>query len=106
MPLTARQQLILSEAIAEIDAPYPGRSAEGPRWDGLALTIRNRIASRHRAALSTGMETPGPMFSEEQVLQVMNQLVEKGLLTVARGADYSRRVMVTGPGRAALPPKE
>ena len=101
--LTARQRLVLSEAVAEIDTPYPGRSEEGPRWDGLALTIRNRVASRHRAALATGLEEPGPMLSQEQVLQIMTQLVDKGLLTVARGADYTRRVTVTDEGRAALP---
>ena len=74
-----------------------------PRWDGLALTIRNRLASRHRAALATGIEQPGPMLSQEQVVQVMTQLVDKGLLVVARGADYTRRVSVTEAGRAALP---
>ena len=104
--ITARQLLVLVEAVAEMDTPYPGRGEGGPRWDGLALTIRNRIASRHRAALATGMETPGPILSQEQVLQVMNQLVEKGLLTVARGADYTRRVTVTEAGRAALPTPE
>jgi hypothetical protein len=103
MPLTARQQLVLAEAVAEIDTPYPGSGGKGPRWDGLALTIRNRIASRHRAARATGLEEPGPMLSEDQVLQIMNQLVDKGLLVAARGADYSRRVEVTEAGRAALP---
>lgn len=103
MALPARQQLILAEAVAEIDAPYPGRGDAGARWDGLALTIRNRLASRHRAALATGMEEPGPILSQEQVLQTMTQLVEKGLLAVARGADYTRRVSVTAAGRAALP---
>ena len=101
--LTARQRLVLSEAVAEIDTPYPGRGEGGPRWDGLALTIRNRVASRHRSALATGLEEPGPMLSQEQVIQIMTQLVDKGLLTVARGADYTRRVNVTPEGRAALP---
>jgi hypothetical protein len=103
MTLTARQRLVLVEAVAEIDTPYPGRGEGGPRWDGLALTIRNRLAARHRSARATGLEEPGPMFSQEQVLQVMTQLVDKGLLTVARGADYTRRVSVTDAGRAALP---
>ena len=106
MTLTPRQRLVLVEAVAEMDTPYPGRSEEGPRWDGLALTIRNRIASRHRSALATGMEEPGPMLSQEQVVQILTQLVDKGLLVAARGADYSRRVLVTEAGRAALPPKE
>jgi hypothetical protein len=104
MPLTARQRLVLSEAVAEIDTPYPGRGEGGPRWDGLALTIRNRLASRHRAARSTGLEEPGPMLSQEQVVQIMTQLVDKGLLTVARGADYTRRVQATEAGRAAATP--
>ena len=104
MSLTARQLLVLSEAVAEIDTPYPGSGDAGPRWDGLVLTIRNRLASRHRAALATGLEEPGPMLSEPQVLQIMTQLVDKGLLTVARGADYTRRVGVTEAGRASLPP--
>jgi hypothetical protein len=105
MKLPARQQLVLVEAVAEIDAPYPGAGNEGPRWDGLAFTIRNRLASRHRAALATGFDKPGPILSQEQVLQTMTQLVEKGLLEVARGADYTRRVRVTDAGRAALPPE-
>lgn len=104
--LTARQQLVLAEAVSEIDTPYPGRGEAGPRWDGLALSIRNRVASRHRVAVSTGFDKPGPMLSEDQVLQLMNQLVDKGLLTVARGADYTRRVTVTEAGRAALPSDE
>lgn len=103
MKLTARQQLVLAEAVAEIDAPYPGRSTEGPRWDGLVLTIRNRIASRYRAAVANALDKPGLILSEEQVLQIMNQLVDKGLFTVARASDYSRRVSVTAEGRAALP---
>jgi len=102
MTLTARQQLVLVEAVAEIDTPYPGSSG-GPRWDGLAFTIRNRLAARHRAALATGLEKPGPIFSEDQVRQIMTQLVDKGLLAVARGADYTRRVAVTDAGRGALP---
>ena len=106
MSLTARQLLVLSEAVAEIDTPYPGSGDAGPRWDGLVLTIRNRLASRHRAALATGFDKPGPILSQEQVLQVMNQLVDKGLLLVARGADYTRRVSVTVDGRAALPTEE
>jgi len=99
--LTARQQLVLGEVIAEIDVALPG--GEGPRWDGLVLDIRNRLAARHRSALSTGMETPGPMLSESQVAQLMTQLCDKGLLVVARGADYTKRVRVTEAGRAALP---
>lgn len=102
MTLTARQRLVLAEAVAEIDTPYPGSGGEGPRWDGLLLTIRNRVASRHRSALAIGMEEPGPMLSEPQVLQIMTQLVDKELLLVARGADYSKRVRVTEAGRAAL----
>lgn len=101
MTLTARQQLVLAEVVAEIDVALPG--GEGPRWDGLVLDIRNRLAARHRSALATGMEKPGPMLSEAQVGQLMTQLCEKGLLTVARGADYTRRVRVTEAGRAALP---
>lgn len=100
--LTARQRLVLAEAVAEIDTPYPGSSEAGPRWDGLVLTIRNRVASRHRAALATGFDKPGPMFSEDQVAQLLTQLVDKGLLVVARGADYTRRATVTTAGRAAL----
>jgi hypothetical protein len=103
MPLSARQQLVLSEAVAEIDTPYPGMGEGGPRWDGLVLTIRNRLAARHRTALATGFDKPGPMLSPEQVAQILTQLVDKGLLTVARGADYTRRVSVTEAGRAALP---
>lgn len=106
MTLTARQQLVLAEAVAEIDAPYPGTGDRGPRWDGLAFTIRNRIAGRHRAALATGLDRPGPILSQEQVLQIMTQLVDKGLLAVARGEDYTRRVNVTDAGRAALPADE
>lgn len=102
MTLTARQRLVLVEAVAEIDAPYPGRGDAGPRSDGLALTIRNRLAARHRTALATGMDTPGPMLSEDQVVQIMKQLVDKGLLAVARGADYTRRTTVTPEGRAVL----
>jgi hypothetical protein len=52
------------------------------------------------------MEEPGPVLSEAQVLQVMTQLVEKGLLVVARGADYTKRVSMTDAGRAALPGSE
>jgi hypothetical protein len=104
--LTARQRLVLSEAVAEIDIPYPGGGAGGPRWDGLALSIRNRLAARHRAARATGLEEPGPMLSESQVVQIMTQLCDKGLLSVARGADYTRRVSVTAEGRAALPTEE
>jgi hypothetical protein len=100
--LTARQRLVLAEAVAEIDVPIPGRNESGPRWDGLALSIRNQLAARHRSAVTTGFDKPGPMLSEDQVLQIMNQLVDKGLLTVARGADYSKRVTVTESGRAAL----
>ncbi len=106
LSLSARQRLVLVEAVAEIDTLYPGSGEGGPRWDGLAFTIRNRLASRHRAALATGLDTPGPILSQEQVLQVMTQLVDKGLLAVARGADYTRRVSVTEAGRAALPPLE
>jgi DNA-binding PadR family transcriptional regulator len=106
MPLTARQQLVLVEAVAEIDTPLPGSGESGPRWDGLVLTIRNRLAARHRTALATGFDKPGPMLSEQQVVQILTQLVEKGLLTVARGADYTRRVSVTEAGRAALPVEE
>ena len=103
--LTARQQLVLAEVIAEVDVAIPG-SESGPRWDGLVLAIRNRLAARHRTALSTGMERPGPMLSAEQVAQILTQLVEKGLLTVARGADYTRRVQVTEAGRAARPTEQ
>jgi hypothetical protein len=103
MPLTARQQLVLVEAVAEIDTPYPGMGEGGPRWDGLVLTIRNRLAARHRTALATGFDKPGPMLSQDQVVQILTQLVDKGLLTVARGADYTRRVTVTEAGRAELP---
>ncbi|MGZ8378046.1 MAG: hypothetical protein ACXWZS_04300 [Gemmatirosa sp.] len=103
MTLTARQRLVFEEAAAEIDIPYPGSGDRGARWDGLAFSIRNRLAARHRSALATGMEQPGPMLSQEQVTQIMTQLVEKGLLTVARGADYTRRVHVTAEGRALLP---
>ena len=104
--LTARQQLVLAETVAEIDVPIPGSSEEGPRWDGLVLTIRNRLAARHRSALATGMEKPGPMLSAEQVAQILTHLVDKGLLTVGRSADYTRRVQVTEAGRAALPNDE
>jgi hypothetical protein len=100
--LTARQKLVLREVLAEVDVPLPG-GAGGPRWDGLALGIRTRLAARHRTALATGMEEPCPMLSESQVAQIMTQLVDKGLLSVARGADYTRRVCVTPEGRAALP---
>jgi hypothetical protein len=102
--LTARQRLVLAEVLAEIDAAIPG--AGGPRWDGLVLDIRNRLAARHRTALATGMEKPGPMLSGDQVGQILTQLTDKGLLVVARGADYSRRVQVTDAGRAALPPED
>jgi DNA-binding MarR family transcriptional regulator len=101
--LTPRQRLILAEVLAEVATPVPGDGGVGPRWDGLVLDIRNRLAARHRAALASGMEKPGPMLSGEQVAQILTQLVDKGLLTVARGADYSRRVRVTEAGRAALP---
>jgi hypothetical protein len=105
--LTARQRLILAEVIGEVDVPVPGGEG-GPRWDGLVLDIRNRLAARHRSARATGMEKPGIMPSAEQVAQILNQLVDKGLLTVARGADYTRRVQVTEAGRAAgaSPPEE
>lgn len=102
MTLTARQQLVLAEVVAEIDVVLPG-SDVGPRWDGLVMDIRNRLAARHRSALATGMEKPGPMLSSEQVAQILTQLCDKGLLIVARGADYTRRVRVTEAGRAALP---
>jgi hypothetical protein len=104
--LTARQRLVLVEVAAEVDTPLPGRGEGGPRWDGLVLDIRNRLAARHRSALATGMEKPGPMLSAEQVTQILTQLCEKGLLVVARGADYTRRVQVTEAGRAALPTEE
>ena len=103
--LTPRQRLVLVEAVAEIDAPYPGRDEGGPRWDGLVLTIRNRLMARARTAIATGFDKPGPMLSPEQVAQILTQLVDKGLLVVARGADYTRRVVVTDGGRAALPPE-
>jgi hypothetical protein len=103
MPLTARQQLVLVEAVAEIDTPYPGSGDVGPRWDGLVLTIRNRLMARYRTAVSTGFDKPGIMLSPEQVAQILTQLVDKGLLVVARGADYTRRVTVTDAGRAELP---
>jgi hypothetical protein len=103
--LTARQRLVLAEVLAEIDAAIPGGGGGGPRWDGLVLDIRNRLAARHRTALATGMETPGPMLSGDQVGQILTQLADKGLLVVARGADYSRRVQVTEAGRAAMPPE-
>lgn len=99
--LTARQRLILAEVIGEVDVPVPGEGEVGPRWDGLVLAIRNRLAARHRSARATGMEKPGIMPSAEQVAQILTQLVDKGLLTVARGADYTRRVQVTEAGRAA-----
>ena len=102
MALTARQQLVFSEAVAEIDTPYPGSGDRGTRWDGLAFTIRNRLAARHRAALANGLDRPGPILSQEQVQQIMTQLVDKGLLSVARGDDYTRRVRITDAGRAAL----
>ena len=47
--------------------------------------------------MTTGFDKPGLMLSEDQVLQIMNQLVDKGLIAVARGADYSRRVTITEP---------
>ncbi len=103
MKLTARQQLVLAETVAEVDLPIAANAGGGPRWDGLVLSIRNRLAARHRAALSTRLETPGPVLSAEQVAQILGQLVDKGLITVARGADYSRRVQVTETGRATLP---
>lgn len=102
MTLTARQRLVLAEVVAEVDAGVPGG---GPRWDRLVLDIRNRLAARHRAALATGMETPGLVLSGDQVAQILTQLAGKGLLAVARGADYSRRVQVTEAGRATLPPE-
>ena len=101
--LTARQRLVLAEVLAEIDAAIPGGG--GPRWDGLVLDIRNRLAARHRTASATGMEQPGLILSGDQVAQVLTQLADKGLVAVARGADYSRRVQVTEAGRAALPPQ-
>jgi DNA-binding MarR family transcriptional regulator len=104
--LTARQRLVLAEVIAEVDTPAPGEGGVGPRWDGLVLDIRNRLAARHRTALATGMEKPGPMLSAEQVAQILTQLADKGLLAAARGADYSRRVRLTEAGREALPPDE
>lgn len=100
MTLTARQRLILAEVLAEVDAAIPGG---GPRWDGLVLDMRTRLAARHRTALATGMEQPGPILSGDQVARVLAQLADKGLLVVVRGADYSRRVQVTEAGRAALP---
>ena len=103
MPLTARQQLVLAEAVAQIDTPLPWQGDVGPRWDGLVLSIRNRLAARHRTALATGFDKPGSMFSEQQVAQILTQLVDKGLLVVARGADYTKRVTVTEAGRGALP---
>lgn len=106
MTITARQRLVLVEAAAEIDTPYPGSTDEGARWDDVAFTIRNRVAARHRTAVSTGFDKPGPMLSQEQVLQIMTQLVDKGMLAVARGADYTRRVTVTPAGRAELPVEE
>src|SRR3712207_9009652 len=51
----------------------------GPRWDGLVLTIRNRLMARARSAIATGFDKPGPMLSEPQVAQILTQLVEKGL---------------------------
>ena len=105
MTLTARQRLVLAEVVAEVDTPGPGESGVGPRWDGVVLDIRNRLAARHRSALATGMEKPGPMLSGEQVAQILTQLVDKGLLEAARGADYTRRVRLTEAGRAALPPE-
>ena len=103
--LTARQLLVLGEVVAECDVPMPGTGDGGPRWDGLVLAIRNRLAARHRSALATGMEKPGPMLSAEQVAQILTQLADKGLITVARGADYTRRVQVTEAGRAAGAPE-
>jgi DNA-binding PadR family transcriptional regulator len=104
--LTARQRLVFEEVVAEVDTPIPGSGGGGPRWDGLVLAIRNRLAARHRAALATGMEKPGPMLSADQVTQLLTQLCDKGLIVVARGADYTRRVQVTEAGRTALPPEE
>lgn len=101
MKLTARQRLVLGEVVAEVDASAPIGGGVGPRWDGLVLDIRNRLAARHRTAAASGMETPGPMLSAEQVAQILTQLVDKELLAVARGADYTRRVAVTDAGRAA-----
>ena len=103
MPLTPRQLLVLTEAVAEIDTPLPGEGDSGPRWDGLVLTIRNRLMARARTAIATGFDKPGPMLSPDQVAQILTQLVDKGFLVVARGADYTRRVTVTDAGRAALP---
>jgi hypothetical protein len=100
--LTERQRLVLAEVVAEIDV---GAQGDGPRWDGLVLDIRNRLAARHRGALASGMEKPGPMLSGDQIVQILTQLADKGLLVAARGADYSRRVQVTDAGRAALPPE-
>jgi hypothetical protein len=103
MALTARQQLVLVEAVAEIDTPYPGQGDTGARWDGLVLTIRNRLMARYRTAVATGFDKPGVTLTEPQVVQLLTQLVDKGLLVVARGADYTKRVNVTEAGRAALP---
>ena len=100
MTLTARQRLVLTEVLAELGVPG---GENGVRWDGLVLGIRNRLAARHRSALVIGLEKPGPILSAEQVTQILTQLVDKGLLVVARGADYTKRVTVTEAGRGALP---
>ena len=101
MTLTARQRLVLAEVLAELGVPG---GENGVRWDGLVLDIRNRLAARHRSALTIGLEKPGPILSAEQVTQILTQLVDKGLLTVARGADYTSRVQATEAGRAAATP--
>ena len=100
MTLTARQRLVLTHVVEEIDTPLHREG--GPRWDGLVLSIRNLLLARHRSAVTIGLEKPGLVLSAEQVAQILTQLVDKGLLTVARGADYTRRVQVTEAGRAAL----
>lgn len=104
--LTPRQRLVLTEAVAEIDLPpLPNAGPvdpSGPRLDSLAYTIRNRLLARYRAATATGLDRPGLTLTQEQVQQVVTQLVDKGLLVVARGADYTRRVAVTEAGRALL----
>ena len=101
MTLTARQRLVLAEVLAELGVPG---GENGVRWDGLVLGIRNRLIARHRSALRIGMEKPGIVLSADQLTQILTQLVDKGLLTVARGADYTRRVQATEAGRAAATP--
>ena len=108
MPLTARQQLVLAEAVAEIDTPLPGQGDVGPRWDGLVLSIRNRLAARHRTALATGFDKPGPMFSEQQVAQILTQVrrratVGRDLPPFFQRRQAGRRDATSGTTRSRIP---